>query len=101
MLIHKCDRCGKLFDLTPTSEEYVVKIRKISKDVDFTVDLCDECTESIRQWVIDPNATVNYDPATEKPVYDGKFRLIDRVRKLFDKDKVREAAAKRKETRDD
>ena len=98
MIIHKCDRCGKLFDLTPTSEEYVVKIHRIKNNVGFTVDLCDECAESVRQLIIDPNATVIYNPATEESVYDGKSWLIDRVRKLFDKDKAREAAAKLKET---
>lgn len=102
MIIHKCDRCGKLFEMNYVSniDKYSVRIGKPGI-MDDRLDLCDECTESIRRWVIDPNATVNYDPATEEPVYDGILRLIDRVRKLFDKDKAREAAAKRKETKDD
>lgn len=102
MIIHKCDRCGKLFEMNYVSnfDKYSVIIGKPGLSGD-RLDLCDECTESIRRWSIDPNATVTYDPATEEPVYDGKFRIIDRVRKLFDKDKAREAAAKRKETRND
>lgn len=99
MIIHKCDRCGKLFEMNYVSnfDKHSVRIGKPGI-MDDRLDLCDECTESIRRWVIDPNATVTYDPATEEPDYNRRTTFVDRVRKLFDKDKAREAAAKLKET---
>ena len=98
MIMHKCDRCGTLFEMDHTAiiDKYKVQIKKPGL-FDFTVDLCDECTESIRRWLIDPNATIAYDPATETPDYNRRVTIVDRVRKLFNIDKAKEAAEKRKE----